>query len=117
MELVQLTNASAALTAPRFAAAAKKIAKPRAIVVLNGVEIYHEQELDPPASLPADQASAAKIMQSFRVRAKNILHRDDEASPSNRGDPRGIFGTSTTSHWARPRLSASFFPPKLKTSP
>ena len=34
--------------APRFDAAGKKIAKPRATVLLNGVEIYHEQELDPP---------------------------------------------------------------------
>ena len=35
-------------TAPRFDAAGKKLAKPRATVLLNGVEIYHEQELDPP---------------------------------------------------------------------
>ena len=35
-------------TAPRFDAAGKKIAKPRATVLLNGVEIYHAQELDPP---------------------------------------------------------------------
>ena len=34
--------------APRFDAAGKKIAKPRATVLLNGIEIYHEQELDPP---------------------------------------------------------------------
>ena len=34
--------------APRFDAAGRKIAKPRATVWLNGVEIYHEQELDPP---------------------------------------------------------------------
>ena len=34
--------------APRFDAAGKKIAKPRATVRLNGVELYHEQELDPP---------------------------------------------------------------------
>ena len=98
MKLVQLPFAFAALTAPRFADAAKKIAKPRATVRLNGVEIYHEQELDPPASLPADQASAAKMMQSFRVRAKNLLDRDDETSSSHRGDPRGIFCTYPTSH-------------------
>ncbi len=35
-------------TAPRFDVAGKKTAKPRATVRLNGVEIYHEQELDPP---------------------------------------------------------------------
>jgi hypothetical protein len=35
-------------TAPRFDAAGKKIAKPRATVLLNGVEIYHDQQLDPP---------------------------------------------------------------------
>ena len=35
-------------TAPRFDAAGKKIAKPRATVRLNGVEIYRDQELDPP---------------------------------------------------------------------
>lgn len=34
--------------APRFDAAGKKTAKPRATVRLNGVELYHEQELDPP---------------------------------------------------------------------
>ncbi len=34
--------------APRFDAADKKIAKARATVRLNGVELYHEQELDPP---------------------------------------------------------------------
>lgn len=34
--------------APRFDAAGKKTAKARATVWLNGVEIYHEQELDPP---------------------------------------------------------------------
>jgi hypothetical protein len=34
--------------APRFDAAGQKTAKARATVWLNGVEIYHEQELDPP---------------------------------------------------------------------
>src|SRR3954454_13737665 len=35
-------------TAPRFDAAGKKTAPARATVLLNGVEIYHDQPLDPP---------------------------------------------------------------------
>lgn len=34
--------------APRFDAAGNKVAKARATVLLNGIEIYREQELDPP---------------------------------------------------------------------
>ena len=46
-------------TAPRFDAAGKKIAKPRATVRLNGVEIYHDQELDPPTGAAGRLGEAA----------------------------------------------------------
>lgn len=46
-------------TAPRFDAAGKKIAKPRATVRLNGVELYHEQELDPPSGAAGRLGEAA----------------------------------------------------------
>ena len=45
--------------APRFDAAGKKIAKPRATVLLNGVELYHEQELDPPSGAAGRLGEAA----------------------------------------------------------
>ena len=46
-------------TAPRFDAAGKKTAKARATVLLNGVEIYREQELDPPTGAAGRLGEAA----------------------------------------------------------
>jgi len=46
-------------TAPRFNASGQKIAKPRATVRLNGVEIYHDQELDPPTGAAGRLGEAA----------------------------------------------------------
>jgi hypothetical protein len=46
-------------TAPRFNASGQKIAKPRATVQLNGVEIYHDQELDPPTGAAGRLGEAA----------------------------------------------------------
>lgn len=46
-------------TAPRFDAAGKKIAKPHATVRLNGVEIYRDQELDPPTGAAGRLGEAA----------------------------------------------------------
>lgn len=46
-------------TAPRFDASGRKIAKPRATVRLNGVEIYREQELDPPTGAAGRLGEAA----------------------------------------------------------
>jgi hypothetical protein len=45
--------------APRFDAAGKRIAKARATVRLNGVELYHEQELDPPTGAAGRLGEAA----------------------------------------------------------
>jgi hypothetical protein len=46
-------------TAPRFDVSGKKIAKPRATVRLNGVEIYHDQELDRPTGAAGRLGEAA----------------------------------------------------------
>ena len=46
--------------APRFDAAGRKIAKARATVLLNGVEIYREQELDPPTGAAGRLGEAPK---------------------------------------------------------
>lgn len=46
-------------TAPRFDGAGKRIAKARATVLLNGVELYHEQELDPPTGAAGRLGEAA----------------------------------------------------------
>ena len=46
-------------TAPRFDAAGKKIAKARATVRLNGVELYREQELDLPSGAAGRLGEAA----------------------------------------------------------
>ncbi|MDP3071775.1 MAG: DUF1080 domain-containing protein [Opitutaceae bacterium] len=46
-------------TAPRFDAAGKKVAKARATVRLNGVEIYRDQELDPPTGAAGRLGEAA----------------------------------------------------------
>ena len=46
-------------TAPRFDAAGTKTAKARATVLLNGVEIYHEQELDLPTGAAGRLGEAA----------------------------------------------------------
>jgi hypothetical protein len=45
--------------APRFDGAGKKTGKARATVKLNGVEIYHEQELDPPTGAAGRLGEAA----------------------------------------------------------
>jgi hypothetical protein len=46
-------------TAPRFDAAGKKIAKARATVLLNGVELYRDQQLDPPTGAAGRLGEAA----------------------------------------------------------
>ncbi|MBL9186011.1 MAG: DUF1080 domain-containing protein [Opitutaceae bacterium] len=46
-------------TAPRFDAAGKKIAKARATVLLNGVELYRDQELDLPTGAAGRLGEAA----------------------------------------------------------
>jgi hypothetical protein len=46
-------------TAPRFDAAGKKTAKARATVRLNGVELYRDQELDPPTGAAGRLGEAA----------------------------------------------------------
>lgn len=45
--------------APRFDASGRKIAKPRATVRLNGVELYRNQELDPPTGAAGRLGEAA----------------------------------------------------------
>jgi hypothetical protein len=46
-------------TAPRFDGSGRKIAKPKATVRLNGVEIYQDQELDPPTGAAGRLGEAA----------------------------------------------------------
>lgn len=46
--------------APRFDAAGRKTARARATVLLNGVEIYREQELDPPTGAAGRLGEAPK---------------------------------------------------------